>query len=125
MTTAATIGAPSEKTHKPSHAIEADSDVRDLDLFSTIQEDLTEFRSQPNQDDESMFGVGDASLKSGLTSIASTIPDYVYENGRRYHSTSASNYVRFLPFAPHKKDGLFITIIPISVATLPWVLMKN
>ena len=39
----------------------------------------------------------DASLYTDFASIASTIPSYIYQNGRRYHCTSADKYVRILP----------------------------
>lgn len=49
--------------------------------------------NQPNPgDDKSVFG--NASLASGLTSVASTIPNFMFENGRRYHSLPGK-YVRF------------------------------
>lgn len=38
------------------------------------------------------------SLATDYASIASTIPNYVYENGRRYHSYHSDQYV--CPYSP-------------------------
>lgn len=51
-------------------------------------------RRVPIEPDSTGSDDSDGYMSADYASVASTIPNYIYQNGRRYHSTSADKYVR-------------------------------
>ncbi|KAH8600963.1 S-adenosyl-L-methionine-dependent methyltransferase [Bisporella sp. PMI_857] len=57
-----------------------------------------------SDDNDSAFGDGDSVASSYTTSLTSSVRDYTYENGRRYHAFRAGQYV--IPNDEKEQDRL-------------------